>query len=1170
MKDFLKKLAAWLGNTWLWSLLAVLCMALLVWFFGPLLAVSDNRFWEAAASRLLSISILFLLWGLLMVLVSWRRSISKKQEEESTAGLQRLEQEEKITEEHKELRGRFIDALQTLKTSSLYSGRSERWRNELPWYLVMGPTSVGKTSLLDFSGLDFPLNKIERKLTRDTQGTRFCDWYFANNAVLIDTAGRYLTQENDIDRAAWSTLLGQMRKRRRNRPLNGVLVTIDIKTLEGDEAGLEGLARQVRERLREIHQRLHVNVPVYLVLAKSDQVVGFDAFFDQLSREESEQVLGTSFRKGQNGTDVLVLREEFDALLQRLNSQVVTRMHVERDIARRGLILDFPNQLAKLGERLCLFVDMAFTGSRYQRPVHLRGFYLTSAPHLAQPLDKDTASIGAETGMSSKILPTLRSGGARFIHHLLSRVIFPEAELAGLDKREARRIHWWHRALYGCALVVLSVFALAWANSFSANHDRLESVREFAAQLTQQRSRLQSEDDEKAALNILDTSYAASQVFPPREGIDLLERSGLYQGERSNPVLEAAYLHELENQLLPRVARRLENQIQTNLQDREQLMGSLRAYLMLNLREHRDAGWLEEWMSADWSIRYSGNTVVQNGLSGHLQRLLARSFSYPINDALVTQARQVLRGDSLANVVYRALRDQARSLPDYRFSLHLGPQGSAFSGTDYTIPGFYTQQGYQQNFVVKGPALVSGILRDNWVLGEGSDISEQDLRRLMVELEQLYFRDYANHWSEAVAQVGLQPFVYPADGANQMASLTAANSPLLQLLTEIRANTRFQTLADSADALASTVPAQKGSSSLTGTAVAKLAGQAIVKAAPDTARKSLQLRFEPLHRLLDENNGPATDLVPVLQLLNELQVQLSGLARSSQQDQSAYEWAKARMSGQRDVLSGLRNASNRLPQPVNGWLSSAADDTWSLVLSDAYQFLNQRYQSDLYGFYGKAIDKRYPFSAHSTSDVALNDFREFFKEQGVADKFFDSYIKAFTSGEAGGYKLRSIDGRSLPMSRVFLEQMSQVQVIRRGFFAENPNEPQVQFKLEPYTLDPNVSRAEFRLGDQMMEYRHGPIMPVSFRWPADADDGRTSLVLEKIAGRAVGMEENTGPWSLFRLFDLMQTEYLRGRDVLVLKGNVGGLRVNYLLSSQRSPNPFDMNAIRRFRLAGQL
>ena len=103
-----------------------------------------------------------------------------------------------------------------------------------------------------------------------------------------------------------------------------------------------------------------------------------------------------------------------------------------------------------------------------------------------------------------------------------------------------------------------------------------------------------------------------------------------------------------------------------------------------------------------------------------------------------------------------------------------------------------------------------------------------------------------------------------------------------------------------------------------------------------------------------------------------------------------------------------------------------------------------------------------------------------------------------------------------------------------------------------------------------MEYRHGPIIAASFKWPVDAEDGRTSLVLEKIAGRALGIEENTGPWSLFRLLDLMQTEYLRGRDVMVLKANVGGLRANYLLSSQRSPNPFDMNAIRRFRLQGQL
>src|SRR5690606_29669331 len=101
---------------------------------------------------------LLLLWALLMVFVSWRGNVRKQREEESAAGQERLQNAEKIADEQKELRSRFAEAVHTLKTSSLYRGRSERWRDELPWYLVIGPTGAGKTSLLDFSGLDFPLN----------------------------------------------------------------------------------------------------------------------------------------------------------------------------------------------------------------------------------------------------------------------------------------------------------------------------------------------------------------------------------------------------------------------------------------------------------------------------------------------------------------------------------------------------------------------------------------------------------------------------------------------------------------------------------------------------------------------------------------------------------------------------------------------------------------------------------------------------------------------------------------------------------------------------------------------------------------------------------------------------------------------------------------------------
>ena len=68
----------------------------------------------------------------------------------------------------------------------------------------------------------------------------------------------------------------------------------------------------------------------------------------------------------------------------------------------------------------------------------------------------------------------------------------------------------------------------------------------------------------------------------------------------------------------------------------------------------------------------------------------------------------------------------------------------------------------------------------------------------------------------------------------------------------------------------------------------------------------------------------------------------------------------------------------------------------------------------------------------------------------------------------------------------------------------------------------------------------------------------------------MALEKNGGPWSLFRLLDLMQTEYLKGRDTMVLKANVGGMRANYLLTSQRAPNPFDLSVLRGFRLPGEL
>ena len=71
-------------------------------------------------------------------------------------------------------------------------------------------------------------------------GTRLCDWWFTEDAVLIDTAGRYTTQDSNaaVDRAGWDAFLDLLKETRPRQPLNGLLVAFplsDIATAPADE-----------------------------------------------------------------------------------------------------------------------------------------------------------------------------------------------------------------------------------------------------------------------------------------------------------------------------------------------------------------------------------------------------------------------------------------------------------------------------------------------------------------------------------------------------------------------------------------------------------------------------------------------------------------------------------------------------------------------------------------------------------------------------------------------------------------------------------------------------------------------------------------------------------------------------------------------------------------------
>ncbi len=280
------------------TVIGLLLLALLIWFGGPYLGFGESQPLASPVARLLLIVVIVAIWAIWLQIQHMRvRSKTNQmagelggQNESADGG-----RDDRSANERAQLQGRFQEAVDTLRKNR--SGGTNLYA--LPWYVVIGPPGSGKSTLLQNSGLNFPLSsKFGKEAIRGVGGTRNCDWWFTDEAVFLDTAGRYTTQDSDrgADASAWEEFLNLLRKYRKRRPINGVIVAMslsDLLTLDANGRQQHILA--VRQRLEELAKHLHIGVPAYLVFTKCDLVAGFTEFFDDLNPELRSQVWGMSF-----------------------------------------------------------------------------------------------------------------------------------------------------------------------------------------------------------------------------------------------------------------------------------------------------------------------------------------------------------------------------------------------------------------------------------------------------------------------------------------------------------------------------------------------------------------------------------------------------------------------------------------------------------------------------------------------------------------------------------------------------------------------------------------------------------------------------------------------------------------------------------------------------------
>ncbi len=150
------------------------------------------------------------------------------------------------------MQAEFEKAVASLKSSKLGKGGASALA-VLPWYLIIGPPGGGKSTALRNSGLQFRFLSARGGGVQGVGGTRNCEWWLTNDAIVLDTAGRYTTE--DDDREEWLSFLDTLRKSRPKKPINGLMVAISIGDLSGTEEEAAARGKLLRERVDEVTPR---------------------------------------------------------------------------------------------------------------------------------------------------------------------------------------------------------------------------------------------------------------------------------------------------------------------------------------------------------------------------------------------------------------------------------------------------------------------------------------------------------------------------------------------------------------------------------------------------------------------------------------------------------------------------------------------------------------------------------------------------------------------------------------------------------------------------------------------------------------------------------------------------------------------------------------------------
>jgi len=1177
-------------------LLAALVVALLVaiWWLGPDWSWGERQPLAPLAMRVAaSTLVLAMPLSLWAVWLFWRNRQLLGERQQHT---ERLEDPCLV---HLQAQTRALDAsLATLRSHSHERGYLYR----MPWYLVLGEQHAGKSSFIERSSQNFALSRVTRQAQPSDPDLAYpIDWWMGEQAVMIDPPGEFISQPErqvaapalasaagdddehlsvgpppagvlheqsglglpaQAEKRLWQHLLGWLACNRSRQPLNGIVLLVDVVALlEGTPEQRRALAFVLRARLFELSAELGVRLPLYVVLSKFDLLEGFEELFAGLPAAQREEIFGFTFSlDAVHAFDTWLeeLAKAYAQMVTLLNERVLQAMGEPRAQQEREMLLCLTRQVSGLQPLLLSFLRDVLGSDRYSTPALVRGLYLSSVYQqgvLSNAFLGKAARTYGFVELANAAKPQGRSV-VYFAQHLLQRVIYPEAGLAGDNMKVALRKRR-HLLAGSIAAGVLGLcLTAAWANYYLDNRAKTDQVL-ARSQLFSQLDDEQSLDPTgRNLLASLDEIHGALAVYGNYREAWPLANLGLYQGRAIGPMVDHAYLNVLSRRFLPALAKGVLETIRQAAPGSDEQLAALRVYRMLEERNNRRAQVVQEWMAKRWQQAYPGERAVQTALMRHLEYGLSYADAdLPANDPLISEAQQQLRKLPLEQRLYLMLKQDAQEHLHGAFDLRnqVGPafdlvfqlpQAGDSDGDDALIvPALMTANGFKQFFEPRSKAVSELAMIDQWVLGERAalDYSEHDRQALLDRLRALYSADYIDTWRRALNQLSVQPFADLSQALTVLEHITGPAAPMRRLLEAVREQSVIYPQV--------AVAAGNDERGAAQHAAAQLQAQGIRRA------------FNGLSGMLAGEGDKPSYYDETIKAISAMQDYAKSVQDSPNRGKAALALVTSRFTQtEPDPIANVQRIASGLPEPLNQQVRDLAEHTAQVLTVAALRELEKRWQVDVYSFFQARLAGRYPFRVRA-EDAALEDFEAFFGPKGRLQTFQAQYLDVFLKDIPDA--LHGGEQRNQLVRREVIEQLAAAERIRETFFDASGN-LSVQFNIEPLGLSPNQRTSLLDLDGQTVSYTHGPPFISGVIWPNKGSPMRSNLTLLRRNGTTSSLEYR-GPWAMFRL---LSRGALNGRTAtsVDLSFRTGDGMMRYKLSSEKTFNPITQQPFKGFSL----